>query len=190
MSQDAFESIVRGCIRGDAKSQELLYKKLYGVMMAVCLRYTKDRDQAQDILQEGFIKVFGKIEHYNFEGSFEGWVRRIMVNTAIDFFRKKRTDFTLMGENEHIENVADVPDQEDGSDQPEYDFKPEHIIQAMQQLTPAYRTIFNLYVYENHTHIEIAEKLGISVGTSKSNFAKAKRNLKKILINDLKYRNE
>lgn len=113
-----------------------------------------------------------------------------MVNTAIDFFRKKRTDFTLMGENEHIENVADVPDLEEGNDEQEYDFKPEDILQAMQQLTPAYRTIFNLYVYENHTHIEIAEKLGISVGTSKSNFAKAKRNLKKILINDLKYRNE
>jgi len=190
MSQDELEQLIRGCIRGNAKSQEALYKRLYGVMMAVCLRYTKDHDQAQDILQEGFIKVFGKLNRFNFEGSFEGWVRRIMVNTAIDFFRKKKTDFSLLGENESLERYADVIDGEDEDERQEYDFEPNQIIRAMQDLTPAYRTIFNLYVFENHTHNEIAEKLGISVGTSKSNFAKAKRNLKKILINELKNRNE
>jgi RNA polymerase sigma-70 factor (ECF subfamily) len=188
MSEDEFEVLILGCIRGDAKSQESLYKRLYGKMMAVCLRYTRDHDQAQDILQDGFIKVFGKLDRYNFEGSFEGWVRRIMVNTAIDFFRKKKTDFTLMGDNEKLEQYANVIEEEEDESDQEYDFEANDIVRAMQQLTPAYRTIFNLYVFENHTHLEIAEKLGINVGTSKSNFAKAKRNLKKILLNELKQR--
>ncbi len=188
MSDDELNELVRGCIRGKASSQEKLYRRLYGAMMAVCLRYTKDHEQAQDILQEGFIKMFGKLDRFSFEGSFEGWVRRIMVNTAIDFFRKKKTDFTLLGENDSIEKYAEVVEEEE--EEAEYDFTPQDIIDAMQKLTPAYRTIFNLYAFENLTHNEISEQLGISVGTSKSNFAKAKRNLKKILVNDLNYRNE
>ncbi len=188
MSEDELEACVRGCVRGNAKSQERLYRYLYGTMMAVCLRYTKDPEQAQDVLQEGFIKVFDKVHRFNFEGSFEGWVRRIMVNTAIDFFRKKKTDFTVLGENDSIEQYAEVVDEEDEDNS--YDFTPADIVEAMQQLTPAYRTIFNLYVFENLTHAEIAEQLGINVGTSKSNYAKARRNLKKILINSSNYRNE
>ncbi|MFM1932491.1 MAG: hypothetical protein RL226_1794 [Bacteroidota bacterium] len=188
MSDGKLNELIKACSAGSRKAQQEIYRSLYGTMMSVCLRYTRDADQAQDILQDGFIKVFGNIDKYNFEGSFEGWVRRIIVNTAIDFHRKKKSDFLLLGENQSVEEFTDVEDEE--SDEEEYDFSPEEIIAAMQKLTPAYRTIFNLYVFENLTHNEIAEKLGINAGTSKSNFAKAKRNLKRILLNDSKDRDE
>lgn len=190
MSDDELNELIRSCALGKSKAQEQIYRLLYGKMKVVCLRYTKDAEQAQDILQDGFIKVFASIGKYQFEGSFEGWVRRIMVNTAIDYFRKKRTDFILIGEDNIIEafaeRAADV--EEEGNES--QDYTPEDIVAAMQKLTPAYRTIFNLYVYEQLTHQEIADRLGISPGTSKSNFAKAKRNLKKILTTDSKLRNE
>jgi RNA polymerase sigma-70 factor, ECF subfamily len=188
MADEHLQSLIKDCSLGNRRAQQEIHKRLYGTMMAVCLRYTKDADQAQDILQEGFIKVFASIDKFNFEGSFEGWVRRIVVNTAIDFFRKKKTDFLLLGENQSVEEFTDVEDEID--EEEERDFTPDQIIAAMQLLTPAYRTIFNLYVFENLTHNDIAEKLGISSGTSKSNFSKAKRNLKRILLNDSKDRNE
>lgn len=186
MVDDELRELIQGCARGSRKAQEGIYKRLYGTMMAVCLRYAKDHDQAHDILQEAFLKVFANIAKYNFEGSFEGWVRRIMVNTAIDAFRKKRTDFLLLGEEQSIEDYKDVAEEEET--EAEFEFSVSDVVEAMQELTPAYRTIFNLYLFENLTHVEIAERLGISVGTSKSNFAKAKRNLKNILLNDNKSR--
>ncbi|MEY3397943.1 MAG: hypothetical protein RL220_537 [Bacteroidota bacterium] len=158
-----------------------MYKLYYGKMKAVCLRYTKDADAAQDVLQEGFIKVFSNIDRYTGVGSFEGWVRRIMVNLSIDRFRKSKTDLLMLGSERSSEEFEDeIEDEIDEYDR--YDFKPEEIIEAMHQLSPAYRTVFNLYVFENYTHQDIADTLGISVGTSKSNFAKAKRNLKNILL--------
>lgn len=175
------QQLIQGCLEGDRRSQQAVYKLLYGKMKAVCLRYTKDTDQALDVLQEGFIKVFQSMDRYSGSGSFEGWVRRIMVNLSIDRFRKQKNEFLQL--NEAIEADVWVDDDEnEESEVDKYDFKPHHIIEAMQQLSPAYRTVFNLYVFENYTHQDIAEALGISVGTSKSNFAKAKRNMKKILI--------
>lgn len=188
MIDDELRELILGCVRGSRKSQEGIYRRLYGTMMAVCMRYTKNVDQAHDILQEGFLKVFANIGKYGFEGSFEGWVRRIMVNTAIDTFRKKRTDFVLLGEDQSIEDYTEVA--EDDDEEAEFEFTASDVVEAMQQLTPAYRTIFNLYVFENLTHVEIAERLGISVGTSKSNYAKAKRNLKRILTNDFRNRDD
>lgn len=187
MTEDQLRELIKGCVKGSRKAQESIYKLLYGKMLTVCMRYTRNVDEAQDILQEGLLKVFGNLTKYNFEGSFEGWVRRIVVNTAIDSIRKKKNDFILLGENQSAEEYADMVDEEE--DELEFDFKPSDILDAMQKLTPAYQMIFNLYVFENMTHIEIAEKIGISVGTSKSNLAKAKRNLKKILINDFKDQN-
>jgi len=152
-------------------------------MLAICLRYTKNTDQAKDILQDGFIKVFKNIEGFNKAGSFEGWIRRIMVNTAIDYFRKTKNSYVLLGEERSIEDFRD-PDAEDNladSQAEESKFKAADIVNALQKLTPAYRTVFNLYVFEDMTHKEIAEKLGISIGTSKSNYAKAKHNLKNLL---------
>jgi RNA polymerase sigma-70 factor, ECF subfamily len=176
-----FKELIEGCLRGDRRSQQLVYKMLYGKMKAVCLRYTKDADHAMDVLQEGFIKVFQNMEKYTGQGSFEGWVRRIMVNLSIDNFRKQKHDLVLLGDRERAEEWEDEPENED-EEEDIYDFRPNQIIEAMQQLSPAYRTVFNLYVFENYTHQDIAEALGISVGTSKSNYAKARKNMKKLLL--------
>ena len=157
-------------------------------MKSVCMRYTRDSDQAMDVLQEGFLKVFNNLDKYTGVGAFEGWMRRIMVNLSIDRYRRLKHDLVLLGEQNDIENWSGGTDDEsDDSDENEeiYDITPEQIIDAMQQLTPAYRTVFNLYVYEDYTHQDIAEALGISVGTSKSNYAKAKKNMKKLLTKNL-----
>jgi len=154
------------------------------------MRYTRDSDQAMDVLQEGFVKVFNNLERYTGVGSFEGWIRRIMVNLSIDRFRKLKHDFILLGENQSVEDWEEETEEEnDDVDDMIYDITPEQVIDAMQQLSPAYRTVFNLYVYEDHTHQDIAEALGISVGTSKSNYAKARKNMKKLLLKHLKTSN-
>lgn len=176
------QQLIKGCLEGDRKAQQAVYKLLYGKMKVVCMRYTRDTDQALDILQEGFIKVFQNMERYSGAGSFEGWVRRIMVNLSIDRFRKQKNDFLLLNGSMNIEDYEDVVDDEPDVESVDYDFTPEQILEAMQMLSPAYKTVFNLYVFENYTHQDIAEALSISIGTSKSNFAKAKRNMKKILL--------
>lgn len=191
MSEDKqMQQLIQGCLSGDRRSQQAVYKLLYGKMKAVCLRYTKDSDQAMDVLQEGFIKVFQNMEKYTGVGSFEGWVRRIMVNLSIDRFRKQKNDFLLLNSNMSPEDFEDEIEDEEDENAVDYDFKPSQIIEAMQQLSPAYRTVFNLYVFENYTHQDIADSLGISVGTSKSNYAKAKRNMKKILLKNFGKTNE
>jgi len=152
------------------------------------MRYTRDSDQAMDVLQEGFLKVFNNLDKYTGVGTFEGWMRRIMVNLSIDRYRRLKHDLVLLGEQNDIENWGGETDEEtedSGENDEIYDITPEQIIDAMQQLTPAYRTVFNLYVYEDYTHQDIAEALGISVGTSKSNYAKAKKNMKKLLTKNL-----
>ena len=151
--------------------------------MAICLRYAKNEDEAKDILQDGFIKVFEKIDKYGFEGSFEGWLRRIIVNTAIDTYRKNKREYSL--------NEAMVKDENTTIDFDETTSRYESlsvkdVVNSMQKLSPAYRTVFNLYVMEGMTHKEIADELNISEGTSKSNLAKAKLNIRKILNKKLK----
>ena len=176
--------IIDGCLAGERRSQQRVYELYYGRMLAVCLRYTKNTDQAKDILQDGFIKVFRSVDRFNRSGSFEGWVRRIMVNTAIDHFRRTKNAYLLLGEDRSIEDVGDREEQDepvDSEGEEDLDLKPADVINAMQKLTPAYRTVFNLYVFEEMSHKEIADLLGINVGTSKSNLAKAKMNLKKML---------
>ena len=182
------QALIEGCLKGDRRSQQAVHKMFYGKMKVVCMRYTRDSDHAMDVLQEGFLKVFNNLEKYTGVGTFEGWMRRIMVNLSIDRYRRLKHDLVLLGEQNDIENWSGGTDDEsDDSDENEeiYDITPEQIIDAMQQLTPAYRTVFNLYVYEDYTHQEIAEALGISVGTSKSNYAKAKKNMKKLLTTNL-----
>lgn len=160
------------------------------------MRYTRDRDTAQDIVQDGFIKVFDKVRDFGFNGSFEGWVRRIMVNQAIDYVRKSKVSFELVDnlttdeDDESPDSGFDEGDSTEltGDEYMEQIFNsvsPELILEAMEQLTPAYKTVFNLYAIENYSHQDIAETLGISLGTSKSNYAKAKQNLRKILVKKL-----
>lgn len=177
-----FIELARLCASGDRKAQERLYRLFYGRMLPVCLRYAKDSELAKDLLQDAFIKVFSKIKSYDGVGSLEGWIRRIVVNNAIDEFRKKKNDFFLM---ESIENFSETEEEED--DDKEVKLKASQVIEALQELTPAYRAVFNMFVFEEMTHAEIAEKVGISVGTSKSNLFKAKRNLKNILLRDQRF---
>lgn len=191
IAQNQLKLIVAGCINNDRNSQRRLYEMFYGKMMGVCLRYANDSNEAKDILQDGFIKVFRNLDRYNFSGSFEGWVRRIMVNTAIDYFRKKRSAHVLLLPDEQaIEGFEENSEEEfeiNPTDEPE--FTMDDVIKAMQQLSPAYRAVFNLFVMENRSHQEIAEMLDISIGTSKSNFSKAKANIRKILLKQTKKSN-
>ncbi len=176
-TQQELQKIVDGCIKGKRKHQKQLFEMFYGKMMAVCMRYAKDQDEAQDMVQIGFIKIFKKLDVYNFEGSLEGWIRRIMVNTAIDQIRKNKRDPFSIEDDQRVQNIEeDVP----FSEEDDYDTKiqAEAAIQAISRLSPAYRTVFNMYVMEGFTHKEIADYLGISEGTSKSNLAKAKQKLR------------
>ncbi|MCO6482824.1 MAG: RNA polymerase sigma factor [Flavobacteriales bacterium] len=186
-AEPAYNGLIEGCIAGERRSQQRMYELFYGKMMAVCLRYTKNHDQAKDILQDGFIKVYRSLKEYTNTGSLEGWIRRIMVNTAIDHFRRARHSYLLLGEDRSMEEFGDLAEQDESAEDGEAawgDLKPADVINAMQKLTPAYRTVFNLYVFEEMTHKEIAETLDISIGTSKSNLAKAKANLKRLLAKE------
>jgi RNA polymerase sigma-70 factor (ECF subfamily) len=190
LSEDQLKTLINGCIGNHRKSQEHIYKMFYGKMMAVCRRYTNNEDQAKDILQDGFIKLFKSLEKFNFVGSFEGWVRRIMVNTAIDYVRKSKNDFLLANENQSVEDSQDTIMADEEVEEPvEMSLNVNDVRTGMEQLSTAYRTVFNLYVFENFSHQDIADALEISVGTSKSNLAKARANLKKILTKELDKRN-
>jgi len=153
--------------------QAALYERYASRMYGVCLRYTSDPEEAQDILQEGFIKVFRHLEKFRQEGSFEGWIRRIMINTAIEYFRKKK----------YLNPVTEKEEASlESTDETALDRLAEKdIIGLIQQLSPGYRTVFNLYVIEGYGHKEIAEMLGISEGTSKSQLARAKSVLQKLV---------
>jgi len=157
-----------------------LFKLFYGKMLGVCMRYARDRDSAEEMLQEGFIKIFDKLEGFDYKGSFEGWMRRIVANTAIDQLRKAKKDPILTDNDEDFKLGAENPIVEQEEEE-SLEIRAEIAMEAIQQLSPAYRAVFNLYVMEEYTHKEIAEILGISEGTSKSNLSKAKMNLQKIL---------
>ena len=158
--------LIDGCIQGDRRMQEELYRRFSPRMYAVCLRYAGNAEEAEDILQEGFVKIFKKLDSFRREGSFEGWVRRIFVNTAIEHFRRKRY---LMPVTEKEENTLEGKYTGVLDELAEKD-----ILALVQELSPGYRTVFNMYVVEGYTHKEIADMLGISEGTSKSQLSRAK----------------
>ena len=183
-SNEQINQLIDGCIKGDRNSQQVLYKMFYGKMLGVCMRYVKDQDEAKDLLQEGFIKVFGHISDFEKSGTLEGWIRRIMVNTSIDFYRKNKKNI-LKVDSDYLETK--VENIEDENDANEYNgLQPKDIMDAVQKLTPVYRTIFNMYVVDGYTHKQIAEQLGINEGTSKSNYFKAKANIRKLLADKIK----
>jgi RNA polymerase sigma-70 factor (ECF subfamily) len=178
--QEELRSIIEGCMRNERKNQEKLFKLFYGKMLGVCLRYTSDHDTAQEILQDGFIKVFEKLNTFDFKGSFEGWLRRIIANTAIDSIRKSKKMLFIDQDDAVFQSETVNPMEEQEIENTKV-LQAEVALQAIQLLSPAYRTVFNLYVIEDYSHKEIAEMLGVSEGTSKSNLAKAKQNLQKII---------
>jgi RNA polymerase sigma-70 factor (ECF subfamily) len=178
--QKELKAIVEACLRGERRAQERLFQTYYGKMLGVCMRYLSDRDSAQEILQVSFLKVFDKLEFFDFTGSLEGWIRRIVTNTAIDHLRKAKKDpFLSDQDNDFVAGSADPMVEAEHTELLE--LKGQVAIEAIGKLSPAYRAVFNLYVIEEHTHKEIAEILGISEGTSKSNLAKAKMNLQRLL---------
>lgn len=179
-NKEQLRAIIDGCLKNNRRSQEELFKLFYGKMLAVCMRYTNDRDSAQEVLQEGFIKIFEKLGAFDYKGSFEGWIRRIIANTAIDSIRRSKRDPYLSGDDNDFKlGAEDLMEERETLET--MDLKAEIAMEAIQQLSPAYRTVFNMYVLEDYSHKEIGEILGISEGTSKSNLAKARMNLQKIL---------
>jgi len=179
-NKEHLKRLISGCLKNDRRSQEELFKLYYGKMLGVCMRYSTDRDSAEEVLQEGFIKIFDKLGAFDYKGSFEGWIRRIMANTAIDSIRKAKKNPLLSDNDDDFKVGAENPMIE----KEEFEFvglKAEIAMKAIQELSPAYKSVFSLYVLEEYTHKEIAEILGISEGTSKSNLSKAKLNLQKIL---------
>lgn len=173
--------LVKGCIANKRQYQEFLYEKFSGKMFGLCLRYSNNYHSAEDILQEGFIKVFKNIHKFRFEGSFEGWLRRIFINTAIEHYRKSVSMYPI---REISNSSYDV-----FNDQTIENMAVEDILKLIQELSPGYRTVFNMYVVEGYAHKEIAAMLGISEGTSKSQLARARYLLQK-KINNLNQYNE
>ncbi len=166
-NQNILESdLIDGCIQGSRRMQEELYRRFAPRMYAVCLRYASNTEEAEDILQEGFIKIYKKLDSFRREGSFEGWIRRVFVNTAIEHFRRKKY-------------LQPVTEKEEATLEGNYlsvldDLAERDILNLVQQLSPGYRTVFNMYVVEGYTHKEIGDLLGISEGTSKSQLSRAK----------------
>lgn len=167
-------ALVYKCLQNDRKAQNELYETFARKMYSVCLRYTSDRDAATDILQEAFVKVFQSMEKFSFEGSVEGWIRRIVVNTAIDHFRKAAKMYV-------VQDLEDAQIEDSSANHFLGRMASEDIIACMQQLPAGYRTVINLYIIEEFSHKEIAKMLGISEGTSKSQLARAKAHLKVLL---------
>jgi RNA polymerase sigma factor (sigma-70 family) len=183
LSAEELSLHIEKCALNNRESQKKIYTSFYGYAMAVCDRYTNNQDDALEILNDGFLKIFKEIYRYkpaysDVISSFKGWLRKIMVYTAIDHFRKNhKYAFTAELDNGVIQVSAQT---ESALDRLSY----EEIIRAVQKLTPGYRTVFNLFIIEGFTHEEISEKLGISTGTSKSNLAKGRRQLQKILFQE------
>lgn len=169
------EKLILGCVNNDNKSQEKLYNLMKGKMLMVCHKYTNDTDTAQEIMQLGFIKLFNNISKYDNNGSFDGWLTRLMRNTAIDYLRTIKRRYESVGE---VVNLGQTYMES-------YDDNIDEIyvlaLETIEELSPAYKKVFTLNNIEQLQHKEIAEILGINEGTSKSNLFKAKITMKRLL---------
>lgn len=165
--------LIKGCIEGDSQMQRLLYDQFSSKMYGVCLRYAENTEDANDVMQEGFIKVYKSLSKFRAEGSFEGWIRRIFINTSIEHYRKKVKlyNVTEVQENTIEDSELDALDSLATKD----------ILNIVNQLSPGYKQVFNMHVVEGYSHKEIADLLGITEGTSKSQLARAKGVLKKMI---------
>ena len=170
-----------GCRNNERDSQRLFYEWLKEYAVAVCFRYTSNYHEMEELVSEGFIKVYKNIYLYNenlygvSEAAFKGWFKKVLINTCINWFRKKYPPIT------ESYTELEIVQKSDGSESPLENISYKEILQSIKDLSPAYRTVFNLFVIDGMSHEEIADQLGISIGTSKSNLFKAKENLKKIL---------
>ncbi len=172
------EQLVKKCLEKDPLAQKHLFDSFSRKMMGVCLRYTKDAEEAQDVLQIGFVKVFEKLHLFNNEGSLEGWIRKVLVNCALDQIRKNKkfddnvdlskVDFQMASENENVLEHLSAND----------------LLKIIQEMPTGFRTVFNLYAIEGYSHQEIADQLNISINTSKSQYSRARVYLQKIILEE------
>lgn len=165
----SLNQLIENCKRNDTKAQGELYKLFASKLFSLCLKYSRNHAEAEDNLQDAFITIFNKIEQYKGKGSFEGWLKRITVNTALQRYRSQKV-FDIVNEN----TVEDVE-----VDIEESNYSIDYLLQIIQELPDRYRLVFNLYVLDGYSHKDIAEMLKINVGTSKSNLARARQILKK-----------
>jgi len=172
------EAIIEGCVAGKRSAQNVLYRKYAAVMMAICMRYAQNRDEAEDILQEAFLKIFQNITSYRKEGSFEGWMKRVMINHALNYYRRNR-------KMPFLEDISTISETEimEKNDEPAMHapISADRLTTLIQMLPPGYRMVFNMYVFEEYSHKEISAELNISENTSKTQLLKARRMLQKKL---------
>lgn len=165
----SLDKLIKNCIKQDAQAQGQLYKQYASKLFSLCLKYSKNYAEAEDNLHDAFITVFSKIEQYNNKGSFEGWLKRIAINTALQRYREDIGVYDIINEG-NIEDVSiDINDDNVNID---------YLLKIIQELPDRYRLVFNLYVLDGYSHVEISELINISTGTSKSNLARARLILK------------
>lgn len=169
------EQLIHECKKNNIKSQEQLYKLLAPKLFAVCLKYSRNYEEAQDNLQESFLVIFEKLNQFKNTGSFEGWAKRIVINYVLQQYRNQKV-FEIISEKIAFEEEVEIDDE---------NVSLEFLTKIIQELPDRYRIVFNLYVIDDYSHKEIADMLGITIGTSKSNLARAKAILKqKIELNN------
>ncbi len=165
----SLEHLIKQCVKQDAKAQGQLYEQFSSKLFSLCLKYSRNYTEAEDNLHDAFLTIFDKIKQYNNKGSFEGWLKRITINTALQCYRKNVGVYDIVSE-EDIEDTSVAIETESIS--------LSHLLKTIQQLPDRYRLVFNLYVLDGYSHAEISDMLKISVGTSKSNLARARKILK------------
>jgi RNA polymerase sigma factor (sigma-70 family) len=168
------QELINGCISNKREYQKLLYQKFSGKMLSICFRYCKNRQESEDILQDGFVKVFKNIDKFQGAGSFEGWIKRIIVNTALEELRKKKRKLI-------VDDIEEMKFQPESLEKTDSALNAKEIIKLIQALPEGYQLIFNLYVIEGYSHKEIAEMLNINEGTSRSQLSKARTYLQKMV---------
>lgn len=168
------ELLVEGCQKNNPQAQRDVYDRFSGKMYAICVRYIGDNEVAKDILIQGFLKVFSKINQFRKDGSFEGWVRRIMVNESLTYLRKNK----FM----HLEVDISTADRTPDLHYVENNMEAEDLMELINMLPPGYKTVFNMYAIEGYSHKEIAKMLGISENTSKSQLSRARKHLQELLL--------
>lgn len=182
MTEESLQRLIEGCVQQERSSQKALYELFYGFAMAICLRYAGNRYEAAEIMNDGFFKVFTNLQTYDPTRPFKPWIGRIMTNTAIDYYRAnyKTNQF------EELDETGSVSDRNSVLEKMAY----KDLLALIQQLTPAYRTVFNLYAVDGFAHKEIAQMLDISIGTSKSNLHKARQKLQEMIQKEARLVNE
>ena len=174
MGEEELHQLIGGCIKQERGSQKMLYKAFYGFSMGICLRYANNREEAAEVMNQGFFKVFTRLETYDTSRPFKAWLGKIMMNVSIDYYRAN----LKMAYAEDLDQAEDITDGELADRKLNYD----DLLAMVRRLPNAYRTVFNLFAIEGYSHEEIGELLDISSGTSKSNLHKARQKLKQMIL--------